>query len=99
MKNLRTFLIFGVLIAVAAALGLATQQTPPESTVPSVENPGALGLRALYLYLREGGAKVEAHHASLEALPPGVRTVVIAAPQARPISSAEVEALEEKYSK
>ncbi|HLL02933.1 MAG TPA: DUF4350 domain-containing protein [Myxococcaceae bacterium] len=94
MKNLRTFLVFGVLIAVAAALGLATRQAAPESTVPSVENPGALGLRALYLYLREGGARVEAHRDSLEALPPGVRTVVLAAPQARPISSAEVRALE-----
>jgi len=94
MKNLRTFLIFGVLIAVAAALGLATRQAAPESTVPSVENPGALGLRALYLYLREGGAQVEAHRDSLEALPSGVRTIVIAAPQARPISSAEVRALE-----
>ena len=93
MKNLRTFLVFGVLIAVAAALGLATQQAAPESTVPSVENPGALGLRALYLYLREGGARVEAHRDSLEALPSGVRTVVIAAPNARPISSAEVQAL------
>ncbi|HEX8700971.1 MAG TPA: DUF4350 domain-containing protein [Myxococcaceae bacterium] len=94
MKNLRTFLIFGVLITVAAALGLATRQAPPESTVPSVENPGALGLRALYLYLREGGARVEAHQASLETLPPDVRTVVIAAPHARPVSSAEVQALE-----
>ncbi|MDY7230722.1 DUF4350 domain-containing protein [Hyalangium rubrum] len=94
MKNLRAFLFFGVLIAVAAALGLAAGQTPPESTVPSVENPGALGLRALYLYLQEGGATVDAHRDSLENLPPSARTVVIAAPQARPVSSAEVEALE-----
>jgi hypothetical protein len=94
MKSLRTFLVFGVLITVAAAMGLAAQQAPPESTVPSVDNPGALGLRALFLYLREGGARVEAHRDSLEALPPDVRTVVIAAPQARAISSAEVQALE-----
>jgi hypothetical protein len=94
MKNLRTFLLFGVLIAIAAALGLATQQAPPESTLPSVDNPGPLGLRALYLYLREGGATVQAHQESLEVLPPGTRTVVIAAPQARTVSSAEVEALQ-----
>jgi hypothetical protein len=59
-----------------------------------VENPGPLGLRALYLYLREGGAQVDAHSASLEELPPAVRTLVIAAPQARAVSPAEVEALE-----
>jgi hypothetical protein len=94
MKNLRAFLFFGILIAVAAAMGLATREAPPESTLPSVDNPGPLGLRALYLYLREGGAKVDAHRESLEALPPGVRTVVIAAPQARAVSSTEVESLE-----
>jgi hypothetical protein len=94
MKNLRTFAVFGVLIAVAAAVGLSAQQAPPESVVPSVENPGALGLRALYLYLREGGSNVQVHQDSLEALPLDVRTVVIAAPQARTVSSAEVQALE-----
>ncbi|MDC0707343.1 DUF4350 domain-containing protein [Stigmatella sp. ncwal1] len=94
MNNVRTTLLFGVLIAVAAALGLAVQQAPPESTVPSVDNPGPLGLRALYLYLREGGAPVEALRDSLEALPPGTRTLVIPAPEARPVSSEEVAALE-----
>jgi hypothetical protein len=94
MKNLRTFLFFGLLITVAAAMGLATRQAAPESTLPSVDNPGPLGLRALYLYLRAGGASVEAHRDSLEALPSTARTVVLAAPQARSISSAEVESLE-----
>jgi len=94
MKNLRTFLFFGVLITLAVAMGLVTRAAPPESTIPSVDNPGSLGLRALYLYLREGGAKAEAHRESLEALPPGVRTVVIAAPQARAVSPEEVENLE-----
>jgi hypothetical protein len=94
MKNLRTLLFFGILITVAAAMGLAAREAPPESTLPSVDNPGPLGLRALYLYLREGGAQVEAHRESLEALPAGVRTVVIAAPHARAASPVEVEALE-----
>ncbi len=94
MKSLRTLLFFGVLIAVAAALGLAARQTPPESKVPSVENPGALGLRALYLYLREGGASVEVHQDSLEDLPADVQTLVLAAPHARSVSSEEVKALE-----
>jgi hypothetical protein len=95
MKNLRTFLFFGLLVTLAAALGLATRQAAPESTLPSVDNPGPLGLRALYLYLREGGATVEAHRDSLETLPSGTRTVVIAAPQGRSVSAAEVEALEQ----
>jgi hypothetical protein len=94
MKNLRTLLLFGALIAVAAAMGLAARQAPPESTVASVENPGPLGLRALFLYLREGGAAVDVHRDSLETLPPGIRTIVIAAPHARAVSSAEVEALQ-----
>ncbi|WP_224362242.1 DUF4350 domain-containing protein [Hyalangium versicolor] len=94
MKNLRTFLFFGLLITLAAAMGLVTRQAPPESTVPSVDNPGPLGLRALYLYMQEGGATVTAHQESLEALPPGTRTVVIPAPHARAVSPAEVEALE-----
>ncbi|WP_224249162.1 DUF4350 domain-containing protein [Hyalangium gracile] len=94
MKNLRTFLFFGVLIAIAAALGLAAHEAPPESTIPSVDNPGPLGLRALYLYMEEGGASVGVHRESLEALPSGTRTVVIAAPHARAVSSEEVDALE-----
>ncbi|MBN1204495.1 MAG: DUF4350 domain-containing protein [Myxococcaceae bacterium] len=94
MKNLRPLLFFGVLIAVAAALGLAARQAPPQSTLPSVDNPGPLGLRALYLYLREGGADIAAHRDSLETLPSQLRTVVIAAPQARAVSSAEVEQLQ-----
>jgi hypothetical protein len=92
-SNLRTAAFFGLLIALALATGLSARQAGPDSQVPSVDNPGPLGTRALYLYLREGGASVDAHRASLEELPAGVRTVVIAAPQARPVSSEEVKAL------
>ncbi|KFE66660.1 DUF4350 domain-containing protein [Hyalangium minutum] len=94
MKNLRTFLFFGILVTLAAALGLSARQAATESTLPSVDNPGPLGLRALYLYLEEGGATVEAHRDSLEALPTTARTVVIPAPQGRSVSPVEVEALE-----
>lgn len=94
MKNLRTFLFFGLLVTLAAALGLATREAQPESPTPSVDNPGPLGLRALYLYLHEGGAIVTAHYDSLEALPSGTRTLVIPAPRGRAVSSAEVVALE-----
>ncbi|XXF80888.1 DUF4350 domain-containing protein [Myxococcaceae bacterium GXIMD 01537] len=90
----RTVAFFAVLVTLAAAVGLSVRQAPPDSQVPSVENAGPLGLRALYLYLREGGAPVEAHHAALDALPEGARTVVIPAPRARTVSTEEVRALE-----
>jgi hypothetical protein len=94
VKNARTLAVFGVLIALALAVGLATRADPPESVQPTVENTGAQGARALYLYLREGGRKVDAHTSSLESLPDGTRTVVLAAPQGRPVSEEEVSALE-----
>lgn len=94
MRNLRTAAFFGLLIALALAAGLSTSQSATESQVPSVDNPGPQGLRALYLYLREGGASAEAHRASLSELPAGARTVVIAEPKGRPVSPEEVKALE-----
>jgi hypothetical protein len=97
MKGLRTAAIYGVMVAVAAAVGLAVQQTPAQSPVPSVENPWPLGLRALYLYLQESGVQVEARRESFakdEALEE-VRTVVVAAPRrANRVTQPEVAALE-----
>ncbi|MCY1014378.1 DUF4350 domain-containing protein [Pyxidicoccus sp. MSG2] len=95
MKNLRIASIFGVLIALALAVGLSTRADSPESVVPTVENTGAQGARALYLYLREGGRPVDAHTASLESLPSGTRTLVLSSPQGRPVSKEEVSALEQ----
>ncbi|HZI16881.1 MAG TPA: DUF4350 domain-containing protein, partial [Myxococcus sp.] len=95
MKNLRTAALYGVLVALALALGLAVNQTPPLSTVPSVDNPGPRGLRALYLYLQESGAPVSAQREAFgESGPPeGMRTLVVAAPKARSVTEEEVEAL------
>ncbi|HZI14654.1 MAG TPA: DUF4350 domain-containing protein, partial [Myxococcus sp.] len=94
MKNARMLAAFGVLIALALAVGLSTREDAPESPVPSLENPGPQGARALYLYLREGGRAVDAHTASLESLPEGTRTVVVAAPQGRAVTKEEVQSLE-----
>lgn len=96
MRNLRTAAFYGVLVALALALGLAVNQSPPPpTTLPSVDNPGPLGLRALYLYLQESGAPVSALRESFDApgIPEGVRTVVVAAPTKRPVTEAEAEAL------
>jgi hypothetical protein len=60
MKGLKTAAIYGVLVTLALAVGLAVDQSPRHSVVPSVENAGPLGLKALYLYLRESGAPVTA---------------------------------------
>lgn len=94
MKNARILAAFGVLIALALAVGLATREDAPDSPVPSVDNPGPQGARALYLYLSEGGREVDTHTTSLESLPAGTRTVVVAAPQGRPVSKEEVQSLE-----
>ncbi len=96
MKGLRTAAIYGVLVTVAAAVGLAVRQAPPPSTRPSVNNPGPQGLRALYLYLEESGAPVRALDEALDAKTlSGVRTVVVAPPRkGTRMMKEEAEALE-----
>jgi hypothetical protein len=101
MKGARTAAIHGVLVALALALGLAVNQAPSPPQVPSVDNPGPLGLRALYLYLQESGAPVSALREALDrpGLPEDVRTVVVAAPSGRPVTEGEAEALREWVSR
>ena len=95
MKVSRTAIIYGVLVALALGLGLAVNQSPAPSPVPSVDNPGAMGVRALYLYLEESGARVSALREALDGpgLPDGLRTVVVAAPSGRPVTEEEAGAL------
>ncbi|MFE8599593.1 DUF4350 domain-containing protein [Archangium violaceum] len=95
MKVSRTAIIYGVLVALALGLGLAVNQSPAPSPVPSVDNPGAMGVRALYLYLEESGARVSAPREALDGpgLPDGLRTVVVAAPSGRPVTEEEAGAL------
>ncbi|GHG90709.1 DUF4350 domain-containing protein [Comamonas sp. JC664] len=95
MRNVRTVAVFAVLIVLALAVGLSTRTDAPESPVPSVENTGPQGARALYLYLREGGKAVDTRLTPLEGLVgSATRTVVLAAPQGRPVSDDEVQELE-----
>jgi hypothetical protein len=97
MKGLRTAIIHGVLVTAALAVGLATSQQPPQSKVPSVDNPGPQGLRALFLYLQESGAPVSALTKAFDAsgLPTGSGTVVVAAPTGQPVTESEAQALRE----
>ncbi|AGC45972.1 hypothetical protein MYSTI_04680 [Myxococcus stipitatus DSM 14675] len=94
MKNVRTTAIFGLLIALALAAGLSTGQDTPDSLVPSVENVGPQGARALFLFLREGGHSVSEQRTSLDSLATGTRTLVLASPTGRPVSDAEVLAVD-----
>ncbi len=94
MKNLRTLAVFGVLIVLALAVGLSTRTDAPDSPVPTVENTAPQGARALYLYLREGGRAADTWLTPLEVLPQETRTVVLAAPEGRPVTEDEVSALE-----
>ncbi|RKG96947.1 DUF4350 domain-containing protein [Corallococcus sp. CA053C] len=94
MRNARVAVVLGLLIAVALAVGLASREAAPDSPVPSVTNPGPLGLKGLFVYLREGGRDVSTQETSLESLPTGIRTLIIAAPQAQPVTKEEVASLE-----
>nr|BDT35266.1 DUF4350 domain-containing protein [Myxococcus sp. MH1] len=94
MKNARTLIVFGVLIAIALAMGLSTRADAPDSPVPSVENTGPQGARALYLFLQEGGRAVSTHLASLESLAADTRTLVLASPIGSPVTDEEVRKVE-----
>lgn len=94
MKGLRGWLLYGVLLAVAAAAAIASRQAPSGPSGASVDDAGPSGLRALFLYLQEGGYPVEALREPLAALPADARTLVIAAPEARELEAEELAAVQ-----
>ncbi len=90
----RRALTIAVLVLLAFGLSLwAERAKQPASTVPSIENPGPKGLKALATYLAERGHPVRAWSRRLTELPPEVKVLVIAAPTARKIDREEVDAL------
>lgn len=95
MRWLRGWAGYGALLALAAAVALATSQSRgSDSKVPSIDNAGPLGAKGLRLYLEEGGSPVVALREPLTTVPAQARTVVIAAPAARTVSLPEVRFLE-----
>jgi hypothetical protein len=94
VKSLRGWFVYAALIAVGAALAVASRGGGDTPFLPSVGNAGPTGTRALYLYLKEAGRPVLEGQAPFTELPPDVRTVVIPAPTTRELERAEVEALE-----
>jgi hypothetical protein len=101
MKTARLVAFYSVLVTLALALGLATNQSTPPSPRPSVDNPGPLGLKALSLYLQESGARVSELREAFDdaSLSEELRTVVVAAPTGRSVSPAEARALREWVSR
>ncbi|MFZ5469170.1 MAG: DUF4350 domain-containing protein [Myxococcota bacterium] len=93
MSSWRVWGIYAALLAFAAATGVATRATSTaDSSLPSVENAGPAGLKALFLYLAEGGHPVRAHRARLTELPSDTAALVLAAPTGRVVEREEAEA-------
>jgi hypothetical protein len=86
--------LYGLLLAFAVALALAAGgQGQRDSPVPSVVNRGPLGAAALFTYLQEAGFDVRTRTEAWAGWPSELRTVVLAAPQARPVSAEDAAAL------
>jgi hypothetical protein len=88
--------LYAALLAAIAAGTLAGVSPAREfdSPLPSIENSGPAGLRALFLYLQEAGFDAAPHRAPLTAIAPGdAAVVVLAAPSRRPLTAGEVEHL------
>lgn len=81
-----------ILVAAAIALGTSRGQGG-SSPVPSADNPGPRGLKALRLYLEEGGAEVGLQQDGFEALGSGDATLLVPAPLASAPTVAERTAL------
>lgn len=94
MRSWGAAAVYGVLVALALAMGLAVHESP-QSPVPSVDNPGPQGLAALRTWLEETGGRAVVWRESLASAPLAepVRTLVVAAPKARAMSEQEVRAL------
>jgi hypothetical protein len=91
---MKTWLLYALLLGAVIALSLIGHTAPSDSPVPSLQNPGPQGGRALALYLQETGrAPVKLPEILLE-LPPGLRTLVIAAPAGRDLREDERDALD-----
>ena len=92
MRRWRVGLIYVAVLVLAVVTAVWVGRAPTRSSLPSIENSDGPGLRALYLYLQEIGAKVSSTQAPLTSLPAG-GTVVIAAPAGQEIRDDEVTSL------
>ena len=93
MSRLERSLTAG-LLALALGAGLLVRSAPADSGLPSVHNPGPLGLLVVRRFLEQRGATVVAHDGPLTALPKGTRTVVLASPTGTALTPEDVDTLE-----
>lgn len=89
----RVYVAYALLLAVAAAAAIAAGDSGVQDKRPSIESNGPQGLRALYLYLKESKRPVSALQVS-PAKGVSAHTLVIAAPEEREITQAEVTVLQ-----
>jgi hypothetical protein len=95
VSALKTWGPYGVLVALAAALGLAGHPSlRGTSTLPSVDNPAGPGVAALFTYLRESGSTTRAWREPLTSLPSETQVLVLTAPTVRPLRAEEVDAVD-----
>jgi hypothetical protein len=83
---------WALLVVVALAAGLAANGSSPSSSVPSIDNRGPRGLAVLASWLRHRQTVLQSN-APLTSLPPGLASVVVAAPSAGELSAEEVDHL------
>lgn len=93
MRRFGAWPVFGLLLLLALAVGLAAGGEEHVSSVPAITNVGPRGLKVLHTWLVERGADVRVGKEGLEEVPPEVKTVVIPAPIASPFVDEDVEAL------
>jgi hypothetical protein len=86
--------VYVLLLGLALAAGLGAGASVTDSPIPSANNPGPHGLKVLRVWLEQTGHKVPLLDSSLETLPPGLSTLVLAAPQGHAVSIAELASLE-----
>lgn len=88
--------VWGLALMLALFAGVTALSRPAgaDSPIPSLDNPGPLGLQVMATWLREAGAQIEPHDRPLTELPPETRVVLIAAPEQEELQPAEVERLQ-----
>ncbi|MBM4782333.1 MAG: DUF4350 domain-containing protein [Archangiaceae bacterium] len=93
MSRFGAWPLFGVLLLLALAVGLAGGGDAPTSVRPTVNNSGPHGLKVLHTWLKERGADIRVGEGPLGQAPANVATIVIAAPVATPFTDEDVQAL------
>ncbi|MFT3709303.1 MAG: DUF4350 domain-containing protein [Archangium sp.] len=88
-------LAIGGLVLLALVVAALARQPGSDSPLPSITNSGPRGAAVLATWLRESGVDVVALDEPFAAFPPGLKTVVIAAPSQSELTSEETKVLQD----